>query len=132
VLVNLFVSAARFNDWTRQRHLLPFKPFPLRNGDILLRRWVTPIRYSWIERLNTDSGPAWRQKCGDRVLRIENDAVGDEEQSFMFKTSKNEGFAVTLKRLTKSRNPVGPLFVGVSPFEASTMMHRDKGKTRNH
>jgi hypothetical protein len=132
VLVDLFVSGTRFHDWTRQRHLLPFKPFPLRNGDILLRRWVTPIRYNWLERPNTDSGPAWRQKCGNRVLRMENDAVGDEEESFMFRTSKNEGFAITFKRLTKSINPIGPLLIGVSPFEARAMMHEAKGKMRNH
>ncbi|KAM6513508.1 hypothetical protein FALCPG4_015916 [Fusarium falciforme] len=130
VLVDLFVSHARFGAWTRHRHLLPFRPFQLRNGDILFRRWVAPVKSSWVERPNTDSGPAWRQKCGDRVLRIEESANGDEEESFMFKTSKNEGFAVTFKRLTKSLHPIGPLLVGVSPFEsggANAIMHRDKG-----
>jgi hypothetical protein len=63
---------------------------------------------------------------------MENDAVGDEEESFMFRTSKNEGFAVTFKRLTKSINPIGPLLIGVSPFEARAMMDGDKGKMRNH
>ncbi|KAF4334526.1 heterokaryon incompatibility protein het-E-1 [Fusarium beomiforme] len=91
--VNLFVSHVRFESWTRQRHLLPFKPFQFRNGDILLRRWISPINTSWIERPNTGSGPAWRQKCGDRVLRIETGADGDEDESFMFKTSKTEGTA---------------------------------------
>jgi hypothetical protein len=132
VLVDLFLSSARFHDWTRRRHLLLFKPFPLRNGDILLRRWVTPIRYNWKERPITDSGPAWRQRCGDRVLRMENDAVGDEDESFMFRTSKNKGFAVTFKRLTKSINPIGPLLIGVSPFAARAMMHKGKGKIQNH
>ncbi|KAG4277357.1 hypothetical protein FPRO04_14147 [Fusarium proliferatum] len=91
VLVDLFVSQVRFETWTRQRHLLPFRPFQLRNGDILFRRWVTPIKTGWIERPNTTSGPAWRHRCGDRILRIEGDANGDEEESFMFKRARPRG-----------------------------------------
>ncbi|KAM0367748.1 hypothetical protein ACHAPY_011687 [Fusarium culmorum] len=130
VLVDLFVSHVRFDAWTRQRHLLPFRPFQLRNGDILFRRWVAPIKTSWIERPNTTSGPAWRYRCGDRVLRIEEDADGDEEQSLMFKTSRTEGFAVTFKRTTKSLHPIGPLLIGISPFEygrTDGVSHKGKG-----
>ena len=92
---------------------------------------MTSIKHSWIERPNTDSGPAWRQKCGERVLRIEEDADGDEEESFMFKTSRNEGFAVTFKRVTKSMNPIGPLLVGVSPFEAEWNKFTRQGDNEN-
>jgi hypothetical protein len=130
VLVDLFVSHMRFEAWTRQRHLLPFRPFQLRNGDILFRSWVAPIKSSWIERPNTSSGPAWRYRCGDRVLRIERDADGDEEQSLMFKTSRMEGFAITFKRTTKSLHPIGPLLTGVSPFECGkedAVTHKGKG-----
>ncbi|KAH7466581.1 hypothetical protein FOMA001_g15905 [Fusarium oxysporum f. sp. matthiolae] len=130
VPVDLFVSHMRFKAWTRQRHLLPFRPFQLCNGDILFRRWMSPINTSWVERPNTASGPAWRQRCGDRVLRIERDADGDEEESFMFKISKTKGFAVTFKRTTKSFGPIGPLLIGVSPFTsggANAIMHKAKG-----
>ncbi|EWZ80782.1 hypothetical protein FOWG_15125 [Fusarium oxysporum f. sp. lycopersici MN25] len=130
VPVDLFVSHMRFKAWTRQRHLLPFRPFQLCNGDILFRRWMSPINTSWVERPNTASGPAWRQRCGDRVLRIERDADGDEEESFMFKISKTKGFAVTFKRTTKSFGPIGPLLIGVSPFTsggANAIMHKTKG-----
>ncbi|KAI5460218.1 heterokaryon incompatibility protein-domain-containing protein [Mariannaea sp. PMI_226] len=118
VLVDLFVSQVRFESWTRQRHLLPFRPFQIRNGDILFRRWVMPIKCSWVVRPNTASGPAWRQKCGDRVLRLEKEADGDEAESFMFKLSKTKGFALTFRRLAKSFDPIGPLLIGVSPIEA--------------
>ena len=67
-------------------------------------------------------------------MATEEDAIGDEE-SFMFRTSRDEGSAVTFKRLIKSMNPIGPLLIGVSPFEAEdnkATTYGDNGNMRKN
>ena len=118
-LVDIFVSHARFQSWTRTRHVMPQRPFQLRNGDILLRRWTSSFRFVGVERPNTRSGPAWRQKWHDRVLRLEEDVVGDEEISFFFVIHRGEGVAITLRRVLKTMKPIGSLLIGASPFETT-------------
>jgi hypothetical protein len=117
VLVDLFVSHGRFRSWTRPRHFMPQRPFQLRNGDILLRRWNTSFLCKGLRRPSTKSGPAWRQKWHDRVLRLEQDAVGHEEVSFFFGIHKGDGIAITLKRVSKTMKPIGSLVIGASRFE---------------
>jgi hypothetical protein len=119
VLVDIFVSHVRFQNWTQSRHIMPQRPFQLRNGDILLRRWISSIRCVGVDRPTTKSGPAWRQKWQDRVLRLEEDVVGDEEISFFFEIYRGEGVAITLRRISKTMKPIGSLFIGASPFETT-------------
>lgn len=119
VLVDTFVSHFRFQSWTRTRHVMPPRPFQLRNGDILLRQWKSSFTSVGIDRPATNSGPAWRHKWHDRVLRLEEDAVGDEDICFYFEIQKGEGVAITLRRISKTMNPIGSLLIGVSPFETT-------------
>jgi hypothetical protein len=116
ILIDTFVSHVRFQSWTQTRHIMPQRPFQLRNGDILLRRWICSFRCVGVERPTTKSGPAWRQKWQDRVLRLEEDVVGDEEINFFFEISRGEGVAITLRRISKTMKPIGSLLIGASPF----------------
>lgn len=118
LLVDTYVSQTYFEERARQRHILPFQPFELRSADILLWRWDTPKEPDWRQSTHTRDGPAWHLMCGKMVLRIEHDAVGDEEESFMYKTGDDKGFAVTLRRVRQgSTRDLGDLMVGVSPME---------------
>jgi hypothetical protein len=119
VLVDFFVSHIRFQRWTQTRHLLPQRPYPLRNGDILVRRWGSSFRCLGVERPTTTSGPAWRQKWQDKILRLEEDVVGDKEISFFFEIRRHEGIAFTLRRTEKTMTPIGPLMIGASVFETT-------------
>lgn len=116
--VNAFVSHIRFQGWTKSRHFMLHRPFRLRNGDILCRKWVTRFKSEGVKRPTTDSGPAWRQRWRDKVLRLEEDAVGDEAMRFFYQVQPGEGVAITLQRLSKTRNPLGPLVVGASLTES--------------
>lgn len=118
LLIDTYISQTYFEQRARQRHILPYQPFELRNADILLWRWDTPKEPDWRKSTHTPSGPAWHLMCGKKVLRIEYDAQGDEEESFMYKTGEKKGFAVTLRRVRQgSTRDLGDLMVGVSPME---------------
>jgi hypothetical protein len=125
VLVDTFVSRYRFQRWTQPRHVMPQRPSRLRNGDILLRRWKSAFKCVGVTRPNTKSGPAWRQKWSDRVIRLEEDAVGDEDISFYFEISNGKGIAITLKRIAKTMEPIGPLLIG-----ASHILRLDKSREK--
>jgi len=125
VRVKYFVSHVRFKAWTRTRHFMPHRPFKLRNGDILVRRWKSKFICVGVERPVTRSGPAWRHKWQDRVLRLEEDAVGDEEMLFFFETNQDRGVTLTLLRDGRVRSPLGPLLMGISPYMTSGSMVDD-------
>ena len=78
-----------------------------------------------VERPVTRSGPAWRQKWQSQVLRLEEDAVGDEDILFFFETKKDQGIALTLLRTGAFQSPLGPLLIGVSPYITSGSMVGD-------
>ncbi|RYO97842.1 hypothetical protein DL765_011053 [Monosporascus sp. GIB2] len=119
--VNMFVSHFRFENKTRLRHVMPYRPFKLRDGDILLRLWSVCFESAGYERPITDSGPVWRMMWNDSVLRQEADAEGDEEIVFFYKMGPQDGIAITLRRLTKAKSPYGPLMIGASSVR---MVHK--------
>ena len=119
VLVNIFASHIRFDTWTKTRHVMPQSPFQLRNGDILLRRWESFFTLLGIDRPITERGPAWRERS-KTVLRLEEDVVGDEDISFFYEIhNRGEGLAITLRRVSETMEPIGPLLIGASPFETN-------------
>jgi hypothetical protein len=112
--LDMFVSHFRFKQQTRLRHLMPHRPFRLQDGDIVLRQWLVGFESAGYERPITDSGPVWRSVARDKVLRQEEDAKGDEEIVFFYKISQRDGVAITIKRLTQTKYPRGPLMIGAS------------------
>lgn len=116
--IDAFVSYCRFKRLTRTRHVIPYRQFQLRNGDIVIRWWKLLMRLDGVERPTTHSGPAWRQKWGIRVLRLEEDANGDEEITHFFERQKGEGLAITLRRVPTLTELTGNLLVGASPYVA--------------
>jgi hypothetical protein len=129
VLIETFLSSICFQRLTQPRHIMPQRPFQLHNGDVLLRQWTYPksFKFLGIDRPITKRGPAWRQKWHDKVLRLEEDAVGDEEMSFFFGITRGEGIAITLRRLSGTIKPLGDLLIGTSRFE-TTSLTLDDGK----
>lgn len=105
----LYVSQCRFDKWRRTMHLMPYQPFKLRHRDIMIRRWRTGYTQREVQRPVLASGPAWRQQCGYRVLRLEQEAKGDEDITFFFEKPdhlgrKRGGVAITLKRVLLEEN----------------------------
>lgn len=114
--IDMYVSHYRFHSWTQPRHIMPHRQFGLRNGDILLRRWESDFKAAGKSRPVTKSGPAWRQKWQDKILRLEEVAEGDEDVTYFYETWPGEGIAFMLRRVTKTRHPIGPLLVGAYPI----------------
>ena len=96
--VHHFISSVRFQQWTEKRHLMDLKPFRLQHRDILLWRWETSLESLGVERPMTESGPAWRHRWRDKILRMEEVARGDERMVFFYQTSPKQAIAVILRR----------------------------------
>lgn len=121
VPVEMHVSHARFDDMKRRTHVVPYRPFQLRDRDILIRRSITAFRELSVTRPVLPSGPAWRHRCGDRVFRLEEQAAGDEDVTILYEIrgAGHGVVAIRLKRLGLDevgiRGPdMGYLTVGVS------------------
>jgi len=120
---NVFVKHRTFKAWTRTRHIMAHRPLRLRNADILAKRANVSFRGSSLVRPETNGSPVWRMRWGNRALRLQESAVGDEEVSLIYDTSNHEGFAITFMRLAQTTRPIGRLMVGMSPF-----LRRDGGR----
>lgn len=110
--VDQFISHERFQSLTRSLHLMPHRPFRLCHGDIVLRQWVTSFKAEGVKRHKEGRGPAWRQRCFDRLVRLEENSDGDEKITFFYETRAGQGIAITLKRLSKKQDPLGNLMIG--------------------
>lgn len=111
-LLDTFVRHTRFEFRTRSRRIMPHRPFRLYNGDILIRKWIA--RFKGMELHRVGRGPTWRLRCYGKVLRLEENSPGDEDIQFFYETESGHGFAITLKRLFKRRDPLGHLMVSAS------------------
>lgn len=99
--IKLFVSQYRFTAWTQQRHVLPPAPFELLHGDIFFRNWDVDIESAGFERPMLPSGPAWRLKWRDFVLRLSHHALGSEEARYRFKIDEGWFISVAFRRTSE-------------------------------
>jgi len=98
--IKLFVSQYRFQSWTQQRHILPPRPFQLNHRDIFISHWDVDLESQGFERPMLPSGPAWRMKWRDRVLRLSNPAKGDEEARYRFKVDEGRYISLAFSRVS--------------------------------
>ena len=116
--LKLFVSQYRFEARTQQRHVLPARPFELVHGDIFFRTWAVDLESAGFERPMLSSGPAWRMKWRDRVLRISSRGAGHEEARYRFKIEEGRYMSIALHRTPVSKEDpfaLGSLEVEVVP-----------------
>jgi hypothetical protein len=57
--------------------------------------------------------------------------VGDEEISFFFEVHRQNGIALTLRRMSKTMNPIGSLLIGASPFETTNSIREEGMESPN-
>ena len=113
--IDTFVGHRHFQNLTQARHIMPYHPPRLRNGDIILRNWnVGNLELAKLTRPSTNRGPAWRLRWRDKVLRMEVDALGDEEVGFLYRVSERLAIRIILRRMRESGEPLGSLLVGAS------------------
>jgi hypothetical protein len=97
--IKLFVSQYRFQAMTKQRHILPPRPFNLEHRDIFFQLEDVDYESSGFERPMLPSGPAWRMKWRDRVLRLSKNAQGNEEARYRFKIEEGRYISVGFSRV---------------------------------
>jgi len=78
VLVDASISTNFFSPGTKQRHILPPRPYRVQSGDIVLRRWE--VSFARVNQVVQAAGdlylkvPGWRRRYGRRVFHLQDDA----------------------------------------------------------
>lgn len=120
--IKLFVSQYRFQAMTRQRHILPPRPFQLEHRDIFFQLWEQDYESSGFERPMLPSGPSWRLKWRDRVLRLSKHAQGNEEARYRFKITGERYISIGFSRVAahpEHGTLLGSLLVDVSMHQVT-------------
>jgi hypothetical protein len=97
----------------RPRRLVAPSQYRLRDGGILLRRWSVAM-----DRYNNGRKPrGWGRKHGNRILRLDGNAVSDEVVMFYITTKHPHGFMLSLRKLQRFVEVEKRLAIGISPIE---------------